>query len=366
MTQLTAYKRIVVKVGSALLVNEGVLCRSWLTRLCGDISVLKSNGTEVIVVSSGAVALGCDALSMNRSDLSLVQKQACAAVGQSILTRAYDDAFAAFGHRSAQALLTLDDTENRRRWLNARATLSTLLKLGVVPIVNENDTVTTKEIRYGDNDRLAARTAQMIGADLLILLSDIDGLYTSDPRQSDTAEHIATVSLIDDTILAMGGTANAGSGVGSGGMTTKLLAAKICMSAGCDMIICAGTKNGALGLLASGAKHTIFRAASDPKGARAQWIAGSLSPSGMLIIDAGAETALRTGRSLLAAGLSSITDQFSKGETVGIVMPDGREIARGLSSYDSQDLTPICGLRSEDITHPAGPVVVHRDNLVML
>lgn len=366
MTQLTPYKRIVVKVGSALLVQDGALRRSWLTRLCGDISVLQSNGTEVIIVSSGAIALGCEALKMNRSELSLAQKQACAAVGQSILTRAYDDALAAFGHRSAQALLTLDDTEDRRRWLNARATLSTLLNLNVVPVVNENDTVATQEIRYGDNDRLAARTAQMIGADLLILLSDVDGLYTSDPRQSDTAEHIDDVSVIDETILAMGGDANADSGVGSGGMATKLLAAKICMSAGCDMIICDGTKDGALGLLGTGARHTIFRAASDPKGARAQWIAGSLAPSGTLLIDTGAETALRSGRSLLAAGLSSISGHFSKGDTVGIRISDGREIARGLSSYDSQDLAAICGLRSENITHPAGPVVVHRDNLVML
>jgi glutamate 5-kinase len=363
---LSAYNRIVIKVGSALLVDDGALRRSWLFRLCGDIAELKANGTDVTIVSSGAVALGCNALGMDRTSLSLAQKQACAAVGQSALTRAYDDALAAFGHPSAQALLTLDDTENRRRWLNARATLGTLLGLGVVPVVNENDTVATAEIRYGDNDRLAARTAQMIGADLLILLSDVDGLYSEDPRKSSTARHIAEVQQIDDTILAMGGDANSNSGVGTGGMATKLLAAKICLNAGCDMIICDGQVDGALSALRGGASHTIFRAANDSKSARSQWIANSLAPSGQLTIDAGAEAALQLGKSLLAAGVSSVSGRFGKGDTVAIINNSGREIARGLSSYDSHDLVPICGLRSEQIDHPTGSVVVHRDNLVML
>lgn len=361
-----AYTRIVIKVGSALLVQDGALRRSWLTRLCADIDTLKQDGKDVIIVSSGAIALGCEALGMDRSALSLAQKQACAAVGQSRLTRAYDDALSAFGHRSAQALLTLDDTENRRRWLNARATLGTLLSLGVVPVVNENDTVATAEIRYGDNDRLAARTAQMIGADLLILLSDVDGLYTEDPRKSEAARHIPVVDHVDDAIMAMGGDANSDHGVGSGGMATKLLAAKICLSAGCDMIICDGQADGALKSLQGGSMHTLFKASDDPKSARAQWIASSLAPSGQLMIDAGAEAALRTGKSLLAAGLLSATGRFGKGDTVGIVSTAGMEIARGLSAYDSHELTALCGLRSDEIDHPSGSVIVHRDNLVML
>jgi glutamate 5-kinase len=363
---LSAYNRIVIKVGSALLVENGALRRSWLTRLCGDIAALKANGSDVTIVSSGAVALGCDALGMDRASLSLAQKQACAAVGQAALTRAYDDTLSAFNCSSAQALLTLDDTENRRRWLNARATLGTLLDLGVVPVVNENDTVATAEIRYGDNDRLAARTAQMIGADLLILLSDVDGLYSEDPRKSATARHIPEVQLIDDTILAMGGDANSDRGVGTGGMATKLLAAKICLNAGCDMIICDGQADGALANLQAGAIHTVFKAGNDPKSARSQWIANSLAPSGQLIIDAGAVAALRLGKSLLAAGLTSVSGRFGKGDTVTIMDSAGHEIARGLSSYDSHDLIPLCGLRSEQIDHPTGSVVIHRDNLVML
>lgn len=363
---LSAYTRIVIKVGSALLVEDGALRRSWLTRLCGDITDLKASGADVIIVSSGAIALGCQTLGMDRAALSLAQKQACAAVGQSTLTRAYDDALAAFGLRSAQALLTLDDTENRRRWLNARATLGTLLDLGVVPIVNENDTVATSEIRYGDNDRLAARTAQMVGADVLILLSDVDGLYTKDPRQSGNAKHIAIVERVDERITAMGGNANAAEGVGTGGMVTKLLAAKICANAGCAMIICDGRADGALKRLSGGAPHTLFAAGSDPKSARSQWIANSLSPMGELVIDAGAERALQNGKSLLAAGMTSVSGRFGKGDTVTIMTETGAEIARGLSSYDSHDLSPLCGLRSDEIDHPTGSVVIHRDNLVMM
>ena len=363
---LAAYQRVVVKVGSALLIEKGALRRSWLTRLCGNVADLKANGAEVIIVSSGAVALGAKTLGLDRSKLTLTQKQACAAVGQSALTHAYDDALTAFGLRSAQALLTLEDTETRRRWLNARATLETLIDLGVVPIVNENDTVATEEIRYGDNDRLAARTAQMTGADLLILLSDVDGLYTADPRLSADTEHIAQVDFLTDDIMAMGGDANAVTGVGSGGMATKLMAAKICVSGGCDMIICDGREEGPLQSLADGAKHTLFKSSQDPKNARAQWIGSSLVTSGRLIIDQGAEAALLDGRSLLAVGVSSTSGDFGKGDTVSVLNREGKELARGLSSYDSRDLAPICGLRSEDITHPAGPVVIHRDNLVLL
>ncbi|MGB3456825.1 MAG: glutamate 5-kinase, partial [Litorimonas sp.] len=363
---LADYKRIVVKVGSALLVGDGTLRRSWLTRLCSDIADLKARGVDVVLVSSGAVALGCPRLGFDRRSLTLAQKQACAAAGQSRLTRAYDDALGAFELRSAQALLTLDDTEDRRRWLNARAALRTLLDAGVVAVINENDTVATDELRYGDNDRLAARTAQLIGADLLVLLSDVDGLYTADPRKDGTARHIPVVEQLDAATLAMGGEANERSGVGSGGMATKLLAARICMDSGCYMIICDGRADNALGRLSDGVRHTLFRSQADPDNARVQWIRGSLAPSGRFVIDPGAEDALRQGRSLLAAGLVSVEGDYAKGDTVRVVSQDGRDIAQGLSAYDSHDLPELCGLRSDAITHPYGPVVIHRDNMVIL
>jgi glutamate 5-kinase len=366
MNSLADYKRIVIKVGSALLVEDDSLRRAWLTHLCADIANLKSNGADIVVVSSGAVALGAIALGKERGNLTLAQKQAYAAVGQSVLTRAYDDALAAFGHQSAQALLILQDTEIRRRWLNARATLETLLDLEVIPIVNENDTVATAEIRYGDNDRLAARTAQMIGADLLILLSDIDGLYTADPRINPDATHIPQVDNLTDEIMSMGGKPNPEAGVGSGGMATKLLAAKICIEAGCDMLICDGREEAALRNLSNGPRYTLFKALNDPKSARAQWIAGSLAPMGRITIDNGAVKALKDGGSLLAVGLTAASGDFDKGDTISIIGPDGHEIARGLSSYDSRDLGAVSGLRSEDIKNPLGPVVVHRDNLVLL
>ncbi|MEM7729458.1 MAG: glutamate 5-kinase [Pseudomonadota bacterium] len=363
---LSGYKRIVVKVGSALLVENGVLRRSWLTRLCGEIADLKADSADVVLVSSGAVALGCPVLGLDRSGLSLAQKQAAAAAGQSRLTRAYDDALGAFDLRSAQALLTLDDTEDRRRWLNARAALGTLVDAGVVLVVNENDTVATAELRYGDNDRLAARTAQMIGADLLVLLSDIDGLYTADPRSNPDAEHIRRVERLTDDILAMGGEANLSRGVGSGGMATKLLAARICMDSGCDMVVCDGQPDNPLSRLAKGTRHTLFKSSADPDSAKAQWIRSSLAPSGQLVIDDGAEHALRGGKSLLAAGLVSCSGRFFKGDTVRVATQSGKDVAHGLSAYDSHDLPDLCGLRSEEIDHPYGPVVIHRDNLVLL
>ena len=353
-------QRIVVKIGSSLLVSEaGELREDWLDDLVDDISNIEA---DVLIVSSGAIALGRKRLGLT-GKLTLAQKQAAASAGQSRLTQGYELAFQRYKRPCAQALLTLDDTENRRRWLNARQTLETLLGLGAVPIINENDTVATDEIRYGDNDRLAARTAQMVGADLLVLLSDIDGLYTADPRVSEDAQHIGVVEELTQDILAMGG--KAGSSVGTGGMATKLLAAKIAVEAGCDMIVCDGCKEGALGALARGGKHTLFRAKTDPKRARAQWIAGSLSPTGTLTIDAGAAHALQEGKSLLAAGLTQVEGTFAKGDTVSI-HAGGAEVARGLSAYDSHELGPICGLRSDAITHPQGSVVVHRDNMVML
>lgn len=363
---LKQYNRVVVKVGSALLVQDNRLRQGWLEYLCDDIASVIKSGTEVVLVSSGAVALGCHRLGLPRRGLTFSQKHACAAVGQSALTRAYENALHRHGYMSAQALLTLQDTEVRRRWLNARATLTGLLEYKVVPIVNENDTVATDGIKFGDNDRLAARTAQMIGADLLVLLSDIDGLYTADPRSNPEAEHLPVIEDLSDEIMAMGGGVNKDSGVGSGGMATKLIAAQIATGAGCDMVICNGNAPSPLARLQSGDRHTWFKSVIDPKNARDQWIVGSLAPSGALVIDDGAAGALKNGNSLLAAGMTRIDGTFAKGDTISIINHDGKEIARGLSTYDSHKLGPICGLRSEDIPYPEGPVVVHRDNLVML
>jgi len=360
---------IVIKIGSAILVDEKThaLRKDWLEALATDLSAMTDQ--QIVLVSSGAIALGRQRLELFKSSLSLPQKQACAAAGQSSLTRAYEEALGRRGIVTAQALLTLHDTENRRRWLNARSTLDTLLELGTIPIINENDTVATDEIRYGDNDRLAARTAQMIGADLLILLSDIDGLYTADPRRDADAKHIPIVTEVTDDIMAMGGAPNAAAGVGSGGMATKLAAAQIATQAGCDMIICDGRAVGALTALDKGAKHTRFKAKDNPRKARAQWIGGTLKPSGALHIDAGAVKALKKGSSLLSAGVISVSGKFGKGDAVSITA-DGVEIARGLVGYDRIDADRIKGLKSSEITgvlgYENGTALIHRDNLVML
>jgi len=360
---------IVVKIGSAILVDDKThaLREDWLNALAKDLSALGDK--RIVLVSSGAIALGRQRLDLLGKSLTLPQKQACAAAGQSSLTRAYDDALGQQNIVTAQALLTLNDTENRRRWLNARSTLDTLLGFGAIPIINENDTVATDEIRYGDNDRLAARTAQMIGADLLILLSDIDGLYTADPRNDDTAKHLPLISDLTDKVMAMGGAPNAASGVGSGGMVTKLAAAQIATQAGCDIIICDGRDVGALSALNAGAKHTRFKAKDNPRKARSQWIGGTLKPSGALHIDAGAVNALKKGSSLLPAGVTSVSGQFEKGDAVSI-MSDGVEIARGLVGYDLVDADRIKGLKSGEIIevlgYENGASLIHRDNLVML
>lgn len=360
---------IVIKIGSAILVDDDThdLRVDWLSAFATDLASLTEK--RIVLVSSGAIALGRQRLKLFGKSLSLPEKQACAAAGQSSLTRAYDDALGRHGLLTAQALLTLNDTENRRRWLNARSTLDTLMGLGAIPIINENDTVATDEIRYGDNDRLAARTAQMIGADLLILLSDIDGLYSADPRQDISATHIPVISDLTDKVMAMGGTANASAGVGTGGMATKLAAAKIATQAGCDMIICDGRAVGALGKLGSGAKHSRFKAKSNPRKARAQWIGGTLKPNGTLHIDSGAMKALQNGSSLLPAGVTSVSGQFEKGDAVSIVTNDA-EIARGLVAYDLHEAERIKGLKSAEIEaalgYENGAAIVHRDNLVML
>jgi len=360
---------IVIKIGSAILVDDQTqaLREDWLAALATDLA--KLDNKRIVLVSSGAIALGRQRLNLNGKALSLPEKQACAAAGQSSLTRAYDDALARHGLLTAQALLTLNDTENRRRWLNARSTLDTLMDLGAVPIINENDTVATDEIRYGDNDRLAARTAQMIGADLLILLSDIDGLYTADPRTDSSATHIPIVSDLTQEIISMAGEPNATAGVGTGGMVTKLSAAQIATQAGCDMVICDGRDVGSLGFLGAGAKHTKFLASSNPRKARAQWIGGTLQPSGTLHIDAGAANALKKGSSLLPAGVVSVSGTFEKGDAVSI-LTNGQEIARGLVAYDLYDADRIKGLNSAEIEailgYENGAAIIHRDNLVML
>ena len=369
---LPRYKRLVIKIGSAILIdpNSAALRTAWLSALAADVKTLMEAGTQIILVSSGAIALGRQRLGLIGRALTLAEKQACASAGQSRLTQAYEVALGQHGLLSGQALLTLNDTENRRRWLNAKNSLETLLSLGAIPIINENDTVATDEIRYGDNDRLAARTAQMLGADGLILLSDIDGLYSADPRENNDAKHIPIVEALTDKIMAMGAGANNSAGVGSGGMATKLLAAQIATQAGCEMIICDGRENGAISALGKGAKHTRFLAEQNPKKARAQWIASALKPAGSLTIDAGAQSALTQGKSLLAAGVTEVSGSFGKGDAVSITNQDGQEIARGLAAYDSHETLQILGAKSSDITeilgYDNGANLIHRDNLAML
>lgn len=371
LSSLTNSRRIVIKVGSALLVDpeRGTLRRDWLAALCKDIASAKQNGVDLAVVSSGAIALGKAHLGLLEQKLTLTQKQACAAIGQSQLTAAYREALADHGLRSAQALFTIQDTEDRRRWLNARSTLEALFRFETVPIINENDTIATDEIRYGDNDRLAARSAQMVSADTLILLSDIDGLYSADPRADAKAAHIPLVEKLTAEIMAMGGEANARSGVGTGGMATKLLAARIATEAGCNMCIMDGYDDAPLARLKSGAKCTWFVAGTNPALARKQWIGGSLKCFGELTIDDGAMKALQNGKSLLAAGVSAVIGEFGKGDAVKIQSQDGVTIAQGLTSYGRQEIELILGKKSDQfieiLGYSNGNAVIHRDNLVL-
>jgi len=364
--------RIVLKIGSALLVDtqSHTLRMNWLNGLCEDIVVLKTAGKDIIIVSSGAISLGRARLGLTNKTLSLSEKQACAAAGQSQLTQSYEKALNAHNITTAQALLTLNDTENRRRWLNARSTLETLLSLGAVPIINENDTVATDEIRYGDNDRLAARAAQMLAADTLILLSDIDGLYTADPRHNENAQHISNVPQITDNIMSMGGGINTSAAMGSGGMITKLMAAKIATQAGCRMCIMDGRDDKPLTRLIGGETCTWFDPIENPKKARQQWIGGTLKPCGTITIDAGAANALGNGKSLLAAGVIAVSGSFKKGDSVSVINTKGLEIARGLMAYDASEAERILGLKSGDIFdvlgYDNGAALIHRDNLVMV
>jgi glutamate 5-kinase len=368
-SRLAAAKRVVVKIGSALLVDgaSGQVSRAWLDALADDIVGLRERGQEVVLVSSGAIALGRRELGLAPGRLRLEESQAAAAVGQIRLAHAWKEVLEARGVTVAQVLLTLGDTEQRRRYLNARNTLTALLRLGAVPVINENDTVATAEIRYGDNDRLAARVAQMVSADCLVLLSDVDGLYTADPTRVPEAEFIPEVTRITAEIEGMAG--GSASDVGSGGMATKIMAARIAVAAGCHLCIAAGRELHPLRRVESGARCTWFVAEASPVTVRKQWIAGMLAPAGELHVDAGAARALRAGRSLLPAGVVRIGGRFDRGDAVVVRDPDGVEIARGLTAYSSADAARICGRRSAELEALLGyrgrDEVIHRDDLVL-
>ena len=368
--RFTEAKRVVVKVGSALLVDgdKGRLNRAWLESFTEDVAAYRKRGLEVILVSSGAIALGRRHLALSPGKLKLEESQAAAAVGQIRLAHAYKELLDAHEITVAQILLTLGDTEQRRRYLNARGTLNTLLALGAVPVINENDTVATAEIRYGDNDRLAARVAQMVGADCLILLSDIDGLYTADPAVDPDAQFIAKVLEITPAIEAMA--TGSSSDMGSGGMQTKIAAAKIAVSAGCHLCIAKGAEPHPLKRIEEGARCTWFVPSSTPMATRKQWIAGTLKPAGAIAIDDGAVRALMGGKSLLPAGVTRALGRFDRGDTVSIIAPDGTEVARGICAYSDSDAARIIGRKSADIEKALGfrgrDEIVHRDDLVLL
>jgi glutamate 5-kinase len=367
---LVAARRLVVKIGSALLVDDGGLVRhAWLNALVDDLVRCRVRGQEVIIVSSGAIAVGRRHLGLSGRALRLEEKQAAAATGQIRLAHAYQEALGRHGITVAQILLTPDDTEARQRHLNARATFAQLLALGAVPVVNENDTIATAEIRFGDNDRLAARVAQMVSADMLVLLSDIDGLYTADPRHEPEACHIPLVREIGPEIEAMAGAAPAG--YSSGGMVTKLAAARIAMSAGCHMLIARGRvgTRGPLTAIEAGARASLFLPRAEPRSARKAWIAGAVNPAGIVVIDDGAVKALRQGKSLLPAGVVSIEGAFERGDCITIRTKAGIEAGRGLSAYASSDVHRIAGHKSGEITTILGyrgrDEIIHRDDLVL-
>ncbi|KOF18859.1 glutamate 5-kinase [Ensifer adhaerens] len=365
---LQKYRRVVIKIGSALLVDRATgLKKAWLDAMCADIAALRARGVDVLVVSSGAIALGRTVLKLPPGALKLEESQAAAAVGQIALARAWSESLSADAIVAGQVLLTLGDTEERRRYLNARATINQLLKLGAVPIINENDTVATTEIRYGDNDRLAARVATMVGADLLVLLSDIDGLYTAPPHLDPNARFLDVIAEITPEIEAMAG--GAASELSRGGMRTKIDAGKIATTAGCAMIIASGKPNHPLAAIEDGARSSWFAPSGSPVTARKTWIAGQLLPAGTLSIDAGAEEALRSGKSLLPAGVREVKGTFSRGDTIAILGASGREIARGLAGYDADEARQIAGKKSAEIAAILGyagrAAMVHRDDLVM-
>jgi len=362
-------ERLVVKIGSSLFVDaaSGEFDRSWLAALCEDVVALRARGTSVVIVSSGAVALGARALRLDAVRSRLDEKQAAAAVGQILLAHAYQELLQSHGVTTAQVLLTLDDSDSRRRYLNASRTLRNLLKRGAVPVVNENDTVATEELRYGDNDRLAARVAQMISAECLVLLSDVDGLYSSDPQTNPDAVHIPEVTQLGQQHVEMAG--GPGSKHGSGGMRTKLEAARIAVAAGCRMAITNGHVMHPLRELERGARATWFPASSTPAAARKQWIAGTLGIQGAVIVDAGAVRALRDGRSLLPAGVSAAIGEFDRGDPVRIVTADGGQVGCGLSAYSAREISLIAGQQTSAIESALGyrgrDEIIHRDDMVL-
>jgi len=367
--RFTGARCIVVKIGSALLVDQvsGALRRPWLDALAADIADCRRRNQDVVIVSSGAIALGRHSLDLAGPALRLEDSQAAAAAGQIRLAHAYQDALATHAIPVAQILLTSDDTETRRRYLNARNTVRALLSRGAVPVVNENDTVATEEIRFGDNDRLAARVAAMIGADCLVLLSDIDGLYSADPNHDPAARFIEEVEAVTPEIEAMAG--SSGSSVGSGGMVTKLKAARICAQAGCAMVIARGTGLHPLAGLAETGRGTWFTTRANPASARKRWIAGSLKPSGAVTIDDGAVRALQAGKSLLPAGVTAVNGRFERGDAVSVRNGAGHELARGLTAYSAGDAARIIGRRSSEIAEILGyhgrEEMIHRDDLAV-
>ena len=365
---LSEFHRLVIKIGSSLLIDSGGgLDRAWLDDLAEDIAILRSNGHQVLVVSSGAVAVGGRVVGLNQQRARLEELQAAAAAGQVKLVHAYEEALAQHGIPVAQILLTPDDTEVRNRFINARGTLEKLLEHDVIPVINENDTVATDELRYGDNDRLAARVAQLVMADGLILLSDVDGLYTANPRKDPNAKHIEHVPHITEQMMSMAD--GVGSTVGSGGMRTKLQAARIATHAGCSTIIASGKVVRPLNALSFGGKCTVFATTATPAAARKQWLAGVLEVRGELRLDAGAVAALKIGHSLLPVGMGEVIGNFRSGDAVMLVSEQGVELGRGLAAYASDEAREIKGCHSEQIEDRLGyrgrSVMVHRDDLVL-
>lgn len=365
--RLTSAKRLVIKIGSALLVDpeKGVLRRTWLEGLAEDVAACRARGQEVVIVSSGAIALGRRHLKLGRDVLRLEESQAAAASGQIALAHAYQEVLAAHDVGVSQVLLTIADTEERRRYLNARSTINTLLRLGAVPVINENDTVATAEIRFGDNDRLSARIAQMISADCLVLLSDVDGLYEADPRLDPNAAFIPEVRDLSPEIEAMAGETRSG----TGGMITKLVAARIAMNAGCHMAIARGDAMRPVKAIQDGARCTWFLPAGNPRTSRKQWIAASLDPAGTVAVDAGAADALTNGKSLLPAGVVAVDGDFERGDAVIVRNQGGRELGRGIIAYSVKDARLIMGHKSREIEALLGyrgrDEMIHRDDLVL-
>ena len=369
-THLTTARRVIIKIGSALLVDQetGAVNRRWLAALADDVAQFRARGQEVVIVSSGAIAVGRRHLGLGTGQLRLEESQAAAATGMVRLAHAYQEVLVEYDLTLAQVLVTLDDSENRRRYINARNTLETLLKLGAVPLINENDTVATDEIRFGDNDRLASRVAVMVSADALVLLSHVDGLYDKDPTENDDANHIAEVlGEISAAVQGMAGTSM--SCDGSGGMLTKLEAARIAMAAGTRMAIADGTELNPLKRMEEGALCTWFLPDANPKTARKRWIASALKPAGTIVVDDGALGALNDGKSLLPAGVTDIQGRFERGDAVVVTAQDGREIARGITAYSANDARRIMGNKTSEIEGILGyrgrDEMVHRDDLVL-